>query len=175
MFEGMRNPPRPLRSDDLTARLPCGGEIWITFISGFFPASSKGKVCVSAFPHVKCPDTYSDGKGCPWLDRFRKLHTAARGVEEAAGYGDWIPPKAKPYDERDRVVREMSDGHARGFAVTPDGMIYDRLLRPMMFDEPEDTFCNCPRVESDGGNRSGIRGFIRRLFGRKTKTGGTRQ
>ena len=175
MSEGRVNPSRPLRSDTLSARLPCGGELWITFVEGFF-AAGEGQVNVAVFPHVDCPLTYADGKGCPWLDRLRKLHSVAKGLEEFAGYGEEMPPKAKPYvEERDRVVCHIRDDYARGFAVTPDGLLYDRYLRPKAFEEPCDAFGKCQYVKSDGDHRIGIIPFLKRLIGRRKTTGGTRQ
>ena len=117
-------------------------------MEGFF-AAGEGQVNVAVFPHVDCPLTYADGKGCPWLDRLRKLHSVAKGLEEFADDGVEASPKAKAnVEERDRVVCHIHDDYARGFAITPDGLLYDRYLRPKAFQEPHNAFSKCQYVES---------------------------
>lgn len=164
----MSETTRHFRSDRLSSRLPCGGEIWLDFEEGLFPAG-KGHVNVAVFPHVDCPRTYADGKGCPWVERLRKLHAVAKGLEEAVGYGEATPPKAKPYvEERDRVVREIRDDYARGVAFTPGEVLYDRHLRPKCLEEAEDAFRECRQVYSKGNHKRAIIPFLMRLFGKRT-------
>lgn len=159
----MNNPPRQLRSDTLSAHLPCGGEMWLTFMEGMF-AAGEGDVNVAVFPHVRCPLSYANGKGCPWLDRLRKLHSIAKGLEEVAGYGKEVAPEAKPHvEQRDRVVRHVHDNYTRGFAITPDGLLYDRYLRPKAFEEPYDVFCNCQQVKPERDHKGVIIPFLNRL------------
>ena len=150
--------------DKLEMLLPCGGEIWLNFVE--FPSAVKtGHVDVRVFPHVKCPGTYANGKGCPWLDRLRKCYTIARGLEERVVDGEVGAVKEEAdVQYRNRVVRQVRDDYGRGIAFVAATVLYDRELRPKHFEEPKDVFDECQDVYIGHGKR--IIAFLKRCFGK---------
>ena len=146
----------------LNMRLPCGGEMWLNFVE--VPSAVKaGHVDVRVFPHVKCPGTYANGKGCPWLDRLRKFYTVAQGLEERVVDGEMGAVKEEAdVQYRNRVVRQIRDDYGRGIAFVATTVLYDRELRPKHFDEPDDVFDECQDVDIGHGKR--IIAFLKKVF-----------
>lgn len=149
--------------DEARMRLPCGGELWFSFVDH---GSSKRIDCVNvmSFPHVMCPGSYAKRKGCPYFDRLRKHFTVGTGLKEKSGEGVKIAVDGKTgVDDCDRVVRHVGEYDERGIVFCRRHVLYDKELRPKQFEEREDVFDECPYVKTGHGR---IIAFFMRLFGR---------
>ena len=152
-----------IKTVELNVPLPCGGMIEFNFINGLFPCKVNN-VHISVFPHVHCPGTYSNGKGCPWFDRLRKFYTATAGLEEVVVNGKVVSVKDKTeINYRERVVRQVCNEYHRGIAFVPNELLFDRDLWPKGFEEGDDIFDECKNVKTRHG---GIIAFLKRLIRR---------
>lgn len=146
----------------LNLPLPCGGKIEFNFMNGLYPCKVND-VHISVFPHVHCPGTYANGKGCPWFDRLRKFYTAATGLEEVVVDGKIVSVVDKTeINYRDRVVSHVGNEYHRGIAFVPDQFLFDRDLWPKGFEEGNDVFEECKNVKT---RHDGIIAFFKRLIG----------
>ena len=152
----------------VTTKLPCGGRIITTF-QEFRPSTRKGNIEVGPFPVIKCPRSYDETKGCPWLERLRKFYcgTVDLDVRTRNGNASRCGHEAKVLDFNGRgtVVVKAQDC---GIVVRGVEEFSDQQLPLKLYDEPEDFFYCSNNVNAKHG---GIIAFFKRLFGRRVEKG----
>lgn len=156
------------RIETLKTHLPCGGELWLTFVAQPTAVESD-RVDVACFPKVFCSGAYADCKCCPWIERVRKFYARQEGLDEPLREGDVHAGVGKPHvEDGDGTVGEVCDCHDWLVVFNGDKVLYDGQLRAKKLDEAKDLFEKCQNVEVRHGR--GIIAFIGRAFGRGRRT-----
>lgn len=151
----------------LKVPLPCGGEIWFSFVNETVPVEVD-RVNVTCFPKVFCPGTYSNRNGCPWFNRLWKFYSRLDRLDEAESKGQVsVNVDEAGVEEGDRTAGEICDRNKWLVAFCGNKMLYDRKFRAKQIREPQDLFDECKNVEARHSGR--IISFLKRLFVKHNK------